>query len=94
MGGYILLKLNNQDDKMNRKFGNFNMRQSMLKIITRKIKGQENKIAKFNDIITKAIDDIETPKTPAFDFDIGLLYPVKSIDKDQISTFKILIKLK
>ena len=71
---------------MNRKFGNFNMRQSMAKIITRKIKGQENKITKFNDIITKAIDDIETPKTPTFDFDIGLLYPVKSIDKDQIST--------
>ena len=94
MGGYILLKLNNQDNKMNRKFGNFNMRQSMLKIITRKKKSQENKIAKINNIITKAIDDIETPKTPTFDFDIGLLYPIKSIDKDQISTFKILIKLK
>ena len=79
---------------MNRKFGNFNMRQSMVKIITRKNKGQENKIAKINSIITEAIDDIETPKTPTFDFDIGLLYPVKSIDKDQISTFKILIKLK
>ena len=71
---------------MNRKFGNFNMRQSMVKIITKKKKSYENKIAKINNINTKAIDDIETPKTPTFDFDIGLLYPVKSIDKDQIST--------
>ena len=70
---------------MNRKFGNFNMRQSMVKIITRKKKSQENKIAKINNINTKAIDDTETPKTPTFDFDIGLLYPVKPIDKDQIS---------
>ena len=71
---------------MNRKFGNFNMRQSMVKIITKKKKSYENKIAKINNINTKAIDDIETPKTPTLDFDIGLLYPVKSIDKDQIST--------
>ena len=48
---------------MNRKFGNFNMRQSMVKIITKKKKkSNENKIAKINSINTKAIDDIETPQ--------------------------------
>ena len=28
------------------------------------------------------MDDIETSNTPTFNFDIGLLYPVMSIDKD------------